>query len=150
MNPMEKNKNLMVFVENDRCITDAIQAVTGCSLGHRTLKLRPYGKSAATFIDMKTEKAVRISVVEKKIPEKTGPEAGKDMIGTLRDSPDSDLFRVKRVQVAIPEWELPGPPNHRTKCTMCSEMILDNKEVVRDGIVLCGNCANGSYYKERD
>ena len=31
-------KSLYVFVEIDRCATDAIQTVTGCSLGKRSLK----------------------------------------------------------------------------------------------------------------
>ena len=32
------SKNLIVYVEIDRCATDAIQSVTGCKLGKRTLK----------------------------------------------------------------------------------------------------------------
>ena len=72
MNPMEKNRNLIVYVEIDRCIADAIQAITGCSLGHRTLKYRPYGKFAATYVDLKTGSAVRVNVLEKKRTEKTG------------------------------------------------------------------------------
>ena len=30
-------KSIIVFVEMDRCATDAVQSVTGCSLGHRTI-----------------------------------------------------------------------------------------------------------------
>ena len=45
MNPMERNRNLIVYVEIDRCIADAIQAITGCSLGHRSLKYRPMANS---------------------------------------------------------------------------------------------------------
>ena len=39
-------KNIIVFVEMDRCATDAVQSVTGCSLGHRTMKFMDYGKMA--------------------------------------------------------------------------------------------------------
>jgi formylmethanofuran dehydrogenase subunit E len=53
-------KKLIVSVEIDRCATDAIQAVTGCSLGRRTLKFFDYSKIAATFINLETQKAVRI------------------------------------------------------------------------------------------
>ena len=42
-------KKLMVFVEIDRCTTDAIMALTGCRPGKRTMKIRDYGKMAATF-----------------------------------------------------------------------------------------------------
>ena len=45
-------KNLIVFVEMDRCATDAIQSVTGCSLGKRSMKFMDYGKMAATFLNL--------------------------------------------------------------------------------------------------
>src|SRR5271157_637710 len=89
MNPLEKNRNLIVYVEIDRCIADAIQAITGCSLGHRTLKYKPYGKFAATYVDLKTGTAVRVNVLEKKRTEKTGAEAMKDAAGILLDTPES-------------------------------------------------------------
>lgn len=42
--------NIIVFVEMDRCATDAVQSVTGCSLGHRTLKFMDYGKMACKSV----------------------------------------------------------------------------------------------------
>lgn len=45
----ERHKNLIVFLEIDRCMSDAVQSVTGCSMGKRTLKQMYYGKFAATF-----------------------------------------------------------------------------------------------------
>ena len=53
-------KKLMVFVEIDRCATDAIMALTGCRPGKRTMKIRDYGKMAATFINLETGRAVRV------------------------------------------------------------------------------------------
>jgi len=150
LNPMERSKNLIVYVEIDRCIADAIQAITGCSLGHRSLKYLPYGKFAATYINLKTGEAVRVSVVEKKRTEKTGPEAMKDAARILLESPEADLFRLKRVKVAIPDGDMPGMPQYRARCSRCNEMIVDNKEVTVDSTVLCGNCAHGSYYTESE
>ena len=45
-------KRLVTFVEIDRCATDAIGVVTGCRVGKRALKLRDWGKMAATFVDL--------------------------------------------------------------------------------------------------
>jgi formylmethanofuran dehydrogenase subunit E len=45
-------KRLIIFVEIDRCATDAIAVVTGCRLGKRALKFRDLGKMAATFVDL--------------------------------------------------------------------------------------------------
>ena len=49
-----QGKRLIVYVEIDRCMADAIAAVTGCRLGRRTLKYFDYGKCACTFVDTET------------------------------------------------------------------------------------------------
>lgn len=148
MDPKIRNRDLIVYVEIDRCIADAIQAITGCSLGHRSLKYRPYGKFAATYVNIKNGDAVRVSVVEKKRTDKTGPEAMKEAVKILLEAPEADLFRLKKVRVDIPDGDMPGMPKRRARCSRCNEMIVDDKEVTVDGGVLCGNCANGSYYRE--
>ena len=57
-------RNLIVFVEIDRCAADAINTVTGCRLGKRTLKYRDFGKLAATFFNTKTSEAVRVVALD--------------------------------------------------------------------------------------
>src|SRR3954471_24641497 len=57
-------KRLVTFVEIDRCMTDAITVVTGCRLGKRALKFRDFGKPAATFCDLRDNRAVRVSARE--------------------------------------------------------------------------------------
>src|SRR6201985_1549192 len=57
-------KRLVTFVEIDRCATDAVGVVTGCRLGKRALKFRDWGKMAATFIDVASGKAIRVSAKE--------------------------------------------------------------------------------------
>jgi formylmethanofuran dehydrogenase subunit E len=61
-NSPENRKKLITWVEIDRCATDGIQSVTGCSLGRRTLKVINYGIMAATFLNVESQKAFRISV----------------------------------------------------------------------------------------
>jgi len=57
-------KKLVVYVEIDRCATDAIQSVTGCSLGKRSLKFLDFGKMAATYVNLENNRAVRILAKE--------------------------------------------------------------------------------------
>src|SRR3954468_24009023 len=57
-------KRLVTFVEIDRCATDAVAVVTGCRLGKRALKFRDWGKMAATFVDVNSGRAIRISAKE--------------------------------------------------------------------------------------
>jgi Formylmethanofuran dehydrogenase subunit E len=149
MSPMEKNRNLIVYVEIDRCATDAIQAITGCSLGHRTLKLRDYGKFAATFVDTRTGKAVRVSVRQKPSPERDGgdaKEAMKEAIKTLSMVPEAELLLIQQVSVNIPEEDIPGFPKHKATCSLCGEQTLDSREVIVDGKTCCKPCAAGAYY----
>jgi formylmethanofuran dehydrogenase subunit E len=58
--PRRAGKGLVVFVEIDRCATDAIQVLTGVSLGKQTLKPVDYGKMAATFVNVSRGTAVRV------------------------------------------------------------------------------------------
>src|ERR1700689_2798273 len=60
----EHRKSVVTFVEIDRCATDAIAVVTGCRLGKRALKFRDWGKMAATFVDLASDKAIRIAAKE--------------------------------------------------------------------------------------
>src|SRR2546423_13097951 len=57
-------KRLIVWVEIDRCMTDAVTAVTGVRLGKRSLKYVDYGKVAATFLNRETGKAFRIGALD--------------------------------------------------------------------------------------
>ena len=55
-----KRENLVTF-EVERCIADAIQIVTGCTVGRRNLRLVNVDKFAATFVDVSNGRDVRIS-----------------------------------------------------------------------------------------
>ncbi len=57
-------KKLYTVVEIDRCATDAIQSVTGCSLGKRSMKYLDHGVMAASFVNLETSKSVRITALE--------------------------------------------------------------------------------------
>src|SRR3712207_2562556 len=56
----QTEKRLLTFVETDGCFADGVSVVTGCWLGHRTLRLVEYGKGAGTFVDRQRERAIRV------------------------------------------------------------------------------------------
>ena len=143
MDPLIKQRDLLVYVEIDRCATDAIQAITGVSLGHRSLKHMNYGKFAATFVDTKNNKAIRIPALPKK-PDP--PQDMKEVAKMVCNAPEDELFQIQQVTVSIPPEDLPGFPTHKDTCSRCGEQIMDRKEVIIDGIAVCKNCALGSYY----
>lgn len=154
MDPDKENRDLIVYVEIDRCMADAIQSITGVTMGHRTLKYRDYGKFAATFLDLSTKKAVRISTVEpKKLPqsEVKGDDSKsnmKDMVDKLTMASEDELLKIEQVEVDIGENNIPGFPKFKTYCEECGDRILDRREVLVNGQTLCKACAEGPYYQK--
>lgn len=145
-------KRLVIFVEIDRCATDAVAVVTGCRLGKRALKFRDWGKMAATFVDVSTGKAVRVAAKEssKSLAREMHPEiANKNQQQMLayREMSDDDLFATQWVKVELPPEEFPGYKGARIACAQCGEGINFHREVSRDGMTLCRGCAGESYYK---
>lgn len=144
-------KNLLVFVEMDRCATDAVQSVTGCSLGHRTMKFMDYGKMAAAYMNLKTGKAVRI------IAREDSREKAKNYFPEIENKyeaqaeaykimTDEELFDVMNVRVTLRPEDMPGRPLKRVRCDYCGEYVQDMRDVYRDGKVSCKPCAGGGYY----
>jgi len=145
-------KKLYVLVEIDRCATDAIQSVTGCSLGKRSLRFLDYGIMAATFINLETNIAVRITALEESrhLSEKYCNDIDNKYARQLeayKVMPYDELFFVENVSVDIPEEDLPGRPLRRVKCESCSDWVQDKRDVIQEGKILCKNCAYGRYYR---
>ncbi|MCL5024505.1 MAG: FmdE family protein [Nitrospirae bacterium] len=152
-NPKGKDrKSIIVFVEMDRCATDAVQSVTGCSLGHRTMKFMDYGKMAATFVNLKTGRAIR--VVAKEEPRQKAKEYFPEIenkyeaqLEAYKVMADNELFDVMEVRVKINPEDMPGRPLKRVPCMRCGEFVQDMREVHRDGNVFCRPCAAAGYYE---
>ncbi len=145
-------KKLYVLVEIDRCATDAIQSVTGCSLGKRSLRWMDFGIMAATFVNLETGRAVRITAREesRELSKKYCPEIAdkyRRQLEAYRIMPEEELFSVQEVRVEIPEQDLPGPPRRRVRCEECGDWVQDCREVEEDGRTLCRACAGQRYYR---
>lgn len=141
-------KRLITYVEIDRCATDAIGVVTGCRLGKRALKLVDYGKMAATFCDLRDDRAVRVVALESSrerarecYPEIA--EKNQQQMHAYRELPDSDLFAHAWVRVEIPPEDLPGYKAPRVVCAICGEAVSFRRQVGQ----LCRACAGKRYYR---
>jgi len=144
-------KRLVTFIEIDRCATDAIPVVTGCRLGKRALKFRDFGKVAATFCDLREDRAVRLVAREssKQRAKELHPEIAdrnQQQMRAYRELADGELFEQQWVRVHIGPEDLPGYKAPRVVCAECGEGINFKREVERDGRVLCRACAGERYY----
>lgn len=135
-------RDLVVYVECDRCLTDAIGTVTGCKLGKRSLKWLDYGKAAATFLNTQTGEAVRIYRETRLYP----PE-GEDLISFFEKISDEEMFSVTQVKVDYQPEDLPGKPLDAMTCPVCKEEVIDGRQVEHNGIFMCKGCACGAYYE---
>jgi len=145
-------KRLVVFVEIDRCATDAIGVVTAARVGKRALKLRDFGKMAATFVDLNQPlgdddyKALRIVALEssKDLAKELYPglEKNAQQMKSYRDLPDADLFAETWVRVPLPPSEFPGYKGQRVLCAQCGEGVNFDRFIDRDGQRLCLSCAH--------
>lgn len=136
-------REMIVFIENDRCIADAIQIVTGTRLGRRSAKFVNYGKMAASFLNTETSAAYRVSV--RHLP--PGPRQDKEAIRRILYVPEAELLAWRRVKLAVRPEDLPGPPRRAVDCVRCGEKVFDSRDIPSNEGPLCAPCAHGSYYE---
>jgi formylmethanofuran dehydrogenase subunit E len=149
--PQREIKKLIVFVEIDRCASDAIAVVTGCKLGRRSLKFVDNGIMAATFLNLETGYAIRINATERsrELALKYAPQIEniqERQIYAYRIMPSSELFRMEEVKVNLESLDLPGPTRSKVICEKCGETVRDGKEKVLKGRILCRPCAGDAYF----
>jgi formylmethanofuran dehydrogenase subunit E len=149
-------KKLIVWVEIDRCMTDAISAVTGVRLGKRSLKYVDYGKVAATFLNTEEQRAVRLVALESSralADERYSSISNKRerQFRAYSEATDDELFKTELVSVELRDLDAPGSPRSRVICAICGEGVNDGREVVgADGDALCRGCDQGTYYSRID
>lgn len=135
-------RDLIVWVECDRCLTDAIMTVTNCHPGKRRMKCMDFGKQAATFYDLQTKQAIRMINVAEKCPK------GADLMEWFGARSDEDLFQIQKVEVTFTEYDEPGKPHTHATCAVCGEDVTDGRGITTpDGGTVCKSCAGQSYYK---
>ena len=145
------DKRLLVIVETDGCFVDGVEAVTDVSVGRRTLRVEDYGKIAATFVDVKTERALRVAprVDVRERAWDYAPEQKRRYFAMLHGyqrMPDAELLSFEWVELAKPIAAIVSRAGARATCEKCSEEIINEREVVREGVTLCRSCAGGGYF----
>ncbi len=147
-----RDKKLLVIAETDGCMLDGVIAATGCHAGGRTLRIRDFGKVAATFFDTRSERAIRVAPCResRSLAQVYAPGARNPweaMLLGYQVMPADKLFRVQAVRVTTPLVELVSRPGKKTECDVCQEEIINGREVARAGLTLCCSCAGERYYK---
>ena len=147
----QTRKRLLTIMETDGCGADGVSVATDCWVGHRTLRIVDYGKVAATFIDTKTETAVRIAphplCRERALA--AAPEAPNRWAGYLLgyqrlDLPELLVYEPVRLKEDL--RRLISRAGWRATCELCGEEIINEREVQLGSRILCRPCAGDAYY----
>ncbi len=146
----QHDKRVCTFVETDGCFADGVMVATGCALGHRTMHLMDFGKVAATFVDTQTERAFRIAphVLSRARAAEHEPDAKSRwhaQLAAYQVMPLSELFHAEPVLITVSLKALISRPGVRVTCTQCGEEILNQREVMVAGKILCQSCAGANY-----
>lgn len=147
----QPDKRLIAIAETDGCFVDGISAATGCYTGRRTMRIEDYGKSAAAFIDSLTEQAIRIAprLNVRELAWDYAPAAKNKWEAQLigyQHIPDDLLLDWQHIELTTPIKQIVGQAGKRADCEICGEEIINQREVLREGTVLCKSCAGESYF----
>ena len=147
-----QDKRLLVIIETDGCFADGVEVATGCTVGHRTLRVEDYGKIAATFIDVKTEHAVRIAP-QLDVREKASRYATAEprhyfaQLQAYQTMPAAQLLTIQWVTLTTQLAAIVSRAGVRVNCAQCGEEIINEREQLVDGRLLCRACAGAGYYQ---
>jgi formylmethanofuran dehydrogenase subunit E len=147
-----ENKRLLSIVETDGCGMDGIAVTTSCSVGRRTLRVLDFGKVAATLVDTTNEHAVRVvphpqARTRAKCFAPDAPSRWHGYLEAYQVMPDAELLLVTPVILTQTLAEILSKPGARAVCEACGEEIINEREVIRAGRVLCRACAGEGYYR---
>jgi len=150
----QHDKRLYAFVETDGCLIDGIVAATGCAVGNRTMRVMDYGKSAATFVDTQTERAIRITPTRESRARALAyapdaPDRWHAQLAAYQIMPAAELFVAQAVTLTVSLKQIISQHGHRVVCERCGEDVINEREVRVEGETLCRACAQGAYYTVR-
>lgn len=138
------------------CFVDGVQVATGCTLGKANIEKVNYGKNAVTLIDVKTKRAVRVTLnatfqkqglASKFVglrrqgiePQDIEADIVNPIIDRISSLPDEDILVVGDVHEV--EWKPRKGTFEWMECEECGEVTFAEGLRVVDGRHLCIPCS---------
>jgi formylmethanofuran dehydrogenase subunit E len=147
-----RDKRLLVIGETDGCFADGVEVATGCTVGHRTLRIEDYGKVAAAFVDVKTGQAVRVAprLDARQKAYEYAPNEKRHYFAQLQAyqfMPEAELLTIQPVDLSTPVEDIISRAGVRVNCDLCGDEIINEREVLVNDLILCRSCAGQSYFQ---
>lgn len=154
------DEEMVAIVENDACMIDAIQYITGCTMGKGNMIFRDHGKPVYTFILRNGEKAVRIAQkpafnqenlfpdvanIQARMAAGTATDADRarmqeirtEMIEKILTAPLDEIYECTEVTPKLPER---ARIFRTVSCDVCGEPVSEQRARVQNGKVVCIPC----------
>ncbi len=129
------DEELVAIVENNNCSVDGLQALLGTTSGKGNLVFKDFGKNSYTFLNRKTNTAVRLAIKETLFANKE--LSREELIDYLLNSRVEDIFDIKRDSIPVPEYAQIG---ESIICYDCGEPTMDTRAREHEGVKLCIPC----------
>ena len=132
-----QDEELVCVTENDACGVDAIQLLTGCTMGKGNLIYKPRGKMAFSFFCRASGARLRV-VFKKSFPSgQMDRDAWQEYI---LQAPPEELFDFKD-----PAYEPPSQARlfSRLVCETCGEGMAEHMARQQEGKTVCLDCLTG-------
>jgi formylmethanofuran dehydrogenase subunit E len=147
-----QGKRLLTIVETDGCGADGVSVATDCVVGRRTLRVFDFGKVAATLVDTLSGRAVRVAPAPAARPlaiqyATPATNSWHSYLQAYQVMPDHELLHIQPVELTRSLAEILSRPGLRVVCQRCGEEIMNEREVLVDGTILCRGCAGEAYYR---
>jgi formylmethanofuran dehydrogenase subunit E len=129
------DEEVVCVTENDACGLDAVQYLTGCTLGKGNLIYRDRGKQAFSFFVRSQNKKLRVAMKKKFDRDTMDREAFKKELLSL---PDEELFAFSE-----PSYDLPARARlfKSVTCEQCGETCSERNVRLHEGKQFCMDCA---------
>jgi len=146
------DEELVCIAETEACGLDAVQVVTGCTAGKGNLILRDWGKQVFTFGRRSDGRSVRLALRYEATHEADDAalpvaERHQRNIERLQTLPVETLFDVRWLAGPLPE---PARVFRTVRCASCGEGVMEARARLRDGQVICPECAGPEYRRRAD
>lgn len=153
------DEGLVAIVETDSCAVDALQVLTGCTMGKGNIVFCDYGKNAFTIGRRDTGEAVRVVAqglddvlgdgyqqLRGRVMGCTASESEMQYFQEIQveapqrilDADEGLLFKIEKVPLDFPARARIFPS---VTCSSCGEQVMEPRVRLRSGKLVCVPCS---------
>lgn len=129
------DEELVAVVETDACGVDAIQVLTGCSIGKGNLIFKNRGKQAFTVFNRRTGQGIRVYVDTSKLVVDKDDRLAR--MEAILITPAEKFCKITDVEGKLPES---ARIFSSIVCDSCGERLAESQARLQDGKAVCLDC----------